>query len=151
MPTKHSPVPPGIYVPVPTFFGPTKSSGHTPPLALETQCQHAVYLAKAGITGLVLLGSTGEAVALNNDERNEILHGVGKALSSHGFNDYPLIAGTASYTIDETVQQCRDAHTAGMHAVMCLAPGFFANQTTSEGLAKWYEAVADASPLPIMM
>ena len=60
------PPPPGVYVLLPTFFLPTKasSSAHPrpAPIDISTQLSHRVFLAKSGIRGLVLLGSTGEAI-----------------------------------------------------------------------------------------
>jgi 2-keto-3-deoxy-L-rhamnonate aldolase len=95
--------PAGIYVPVPTFFASIPSrSTPTPPLDLKTQSQHAIHLAKAGIRGLALLGSSGEAVALSNSERVDLIKTVRSDLASAGFSDYPLIAGTATQGINDT-------------------------------------------------
>jgi len=91
--------PAGVYVPVPTFFVSKKAANYNPtaaPLDLETQAAHSLHLAKSGITGLVVLGSTGEAVHLSNKERFEVLSAVRKAYDGAGYKDYPLIAGTAS-------------------------------------------------------
>lgn len=58
-------LPPGIYVPTVTFFKPTREQE----LDLETHVQHMTVLAEAGVAGVVLQGSTGEAVTLSRDER----------------------------------------------------------------------------------
>ena len=113
------PPPPGVYVPVPTFFVSRKAPNYcaaTPPLDLETQTIHALYLANSGIKGLVMLGSTGEAVAVTNDERYTLLKHIRSELDKAGFRDYPIIAGT-----------------------------------TAQGIRSWYTAIADSSPMPIMM
>jgi dihydrodipicolinate synthase/N-acetylneuraminate lyase len=60
------------------------------------QAAHSIHLAKCGIRGLVILGSTGEAVALTNKERSLLLSSVRKELHNAGFKDYPIIAGTAT-------------------------------------------------------
>jgi 2-keto-3-deoxy-L-rhamnonate aldolase len=148
------PPPPGVYVPVPTFFVSCTATTYNPvaaPVDLATQAAHAIYLAKSGIRGLVILGSTGEAVALTNSERGQILSYVRRELESSGFKDYPIIAGTATQSIADTVQQLADAKEAGAQWGLCLAPGYFAGQVTQEGLRGWYTAVADASPIPIMV
>jgi 2-keto-3-deoxy-L-rhamnonate aldolase len=148
------PPPPGVYVPVPTFFVSRSSSKYdaeTPHLDIETQAEHAKYLAKCGITGLVLLGSTGEAVALTNKERIEVISSVRSRLETAGFKDYPIIAGTATQGIIDTIEQLDEAGEAGAQWGLCLAPGYFAGAVTQEGILKWYEAVADRSPIPIMM
>jgi 2-keto-3-deoxy-L-rhamnonate aldolase len=149
-----SPPPAGVYVPVPTFFVPRAARTYnaiTPPLDLETQAKHSLHLARSGITGLVVLGSTGEAVHLTNQERFEVLSAIRKAFDEGGFKDYPLIAGTAAQNIDEVVEQLKSAKEAGSQWGLCLAPGYFAGASTQQGIIQWFSAVADQSPIPIMM
>jgi 2-keto-3-deoxy-L-rhamnonate aldolase len=148
------PPPHGVYVPVPTFFVSRNSPRYNAaaaPLDLETQAKHSLHLARCGIRGLVLLGSTGEAVALTNAERVAVISHVRQSLAKDGYPDYPLVAGTATQGIVETVQQLKEAKDAGAQWGLCLAPGYFAPQVTPEGIEAWYRAVADESPLPIMM
>ena len=110
-----------------------------------------MYLAKAGITGLVVLGSTGEAIHLTDQERTAVLAGVRRALDDAGFPSYPIIAGTATQNIDDTVAQLAAAKAAGSDWGLVLVPGYFAAATTQEGIVRWFTAVADRSPIPIMM
>ena len=144
--------PPGIYVPVPTFFasGPSTTT-ITPAYDAPTQVAHSVYLARAGIKGLVILGSTGEAVHLHPRDRKTVLSSVREGLEKEGFKDYPIVAGTATNSVEETVEQLIDAKEAGAQWGMVLAPGYNAAATGQEGLVMWFTAVADASPIPIMM
>lgn len=148
------PPPPGVYVPVPTFFTPRTSANYdvtTPPLDLATQAAHSIYLAKAGIRGLVVLGTTGEAVHIHPRDRRALLAGVREALEKEGFADYPIIAGTATHSVEETVEQLVDAKEVGAQWGLCLVPGYNAPVTTQEGIVRWFTAVADRSPIPIMM
>jgi 2-keto-3-deoxy-L-rhamnonate aldolase len=148
------PPPAGVYVPVPTFFVSKKAANYSPiaaPLDLVTQGAHSVHLAKSGIRGLVVLGSTGEAVHLTNKERFEVLSHVRKALEDAGFKDYPIIAGTAVQNIEEVVEQLKSAKAARTQWGLCLVPGYFAGACTQEGIIQWFTAVADQSPIPVMM
>jgi hypothetical protein len=61
-------LPAGIYCPTLTFFKPTPQQE----LDIPTHVEHMEFLAMSGINGVVLQGSTGEAVALNRDERKEV-------------------------------------------------------------------------------
>ncbi|KAI0386933.1 aldolase [Hypomontagnella monticulosa] len=122
-----------------------------PPVDIDTQVAHSLYLARAGIKGLVILGSTGEAIHLTNKERFEVLHGVRQAFEREGFKDYPIIAGTATQNIEETVEQLKGAEEAGAQYGLCLVPGYFAGASTQEGILRWFTAVADRSPIPIMI
>ncbi|RWA11609.1 hypothetical protein EKO27_g3502 [Xylaria grammica] len=146
--------PPGIYVPVPTFFVGKQAANYNAvaaPLDIAAQIAHSLYLARAGIKGLVILGSTGEAVHLTNKERFEVLAGVRQAFEKEGFKDYPILAGTATQNIEETVEQLKSAKDAGSQWGMCLAPGYFAGASTQEGIIRWFTAVADQSPIPILI
>lgn len=144
--------PAGVYVPVPTFFSCVPSaSTPTPPLDLSTQSAHAIHLARSGIRGLVLLGSSGEAIALSNPERVSVIKQVKADLAGAGFKDYPLIAGTATQGVEDTLVQLKEAREAGAQWGLVLAPGYFAGCASQEGVAVWYEAVAEKSPIPVLM
>ncbi|KAL8826290.1 MAG: hypothetical protein Q9170_007462, partial [Blastenia crenularia] len=145
-----SPPPPGIYVPVPTFFKPSPPSDPIPPVDLETQVKHALHLASNGIKGLVLLGSTGEAIAITSAERKILIAHVREEMEKAGYKNYPLIAGTATQSIADTVTLLEESKAAGAQWGLVLAPGFFATCVTQQGIAEWYIAVADRSPIPIL-
>jgi 2-keto-3-deoxy-L-rhamnonate aldolase len=133
---------------VPTFFASQSASNYDPvnnPLDLETQTKHSLFLVKGGVRGLVILGSTGEAIHLTNKERNELISNQRKE------QDRPIIAGTATQNVEETLIQLEDAKKAGAEYGMVLTPGYFASAASQQGIAKWFEAVADKSPIPIMM
>ncbi|SPN97546.1 related to dihydrodipicolinate synthase [Cephalotrichum gorgonifer] len=150
--TPSQPPPAGMYVPAPTFFASKTSLSPTSlPLDLDTQVAHSIYLARAGIRGIVLLGSTGEAIHLRTAERAEVLVAVRKGLDEAGFKDYPLIAGTASQNIDETVEQLEVAKQSGAGWGLVLAPGYFAGGVSQDAMAAWFTAVADRSPIPVMI
>ncbi|KAK5174854.1 hypothetical protein LTR16_011461, partial [Cryomyces antarcticus] len=118
---------------------------------LETQARHAIHLAKSGIRGLVILGSTGEAVHVTTAERKEIISRVKHELEKAGYPNYPLIAGTATQNIDETIEMLAAAKEAGAQWGLCLAPAYFATAVSQEGIVKWYNAVANKSPIPVMI
>jgi 2-keto-3-deoxy-L-rhamnonate aldolase len=148
------PPPAGVYVPVPTFFVSKTAANYNPiaaPLDLSAQAAHSIHLAKSGIRGLVVLGSTGEAIHLSNKERFEVLSHVRKELENAGFKDYPIIAGTAAQNIEEVVEQLKSAKEAGSQWGLCLVPGYFSGASTQDGIIQWFRAVADQSPIPVMM
>lgn len=150
-----APPAPGIYPPVPTFFASRKAANYNDyaaPVDVDAQVAHALYLARAGIHGLVVLGSTGEAVHMTRQERTSVLSGVRRGLDREGFKNYTLIAGTASQSVEEVVEQLHDAHaSAGCQFGLCLVPGYFAGAASQDGIVRWFTAVADRSPVPIMI
>lgn len=137
-------------MPIPTFFAARASAAYdattTPPLDHDTQAAHAVYLARADIAGLV-----GEAVHIHPRDRRALLVRLGGALDQAGFPGYPLVAGTATSSVEETVEQLRDAGDAGAQRGMVLVPGYNAPVTPQEGIVAWFRAVADQSPIPILV
>lgn len=109
-----APIPPdGVFVPVPTFFKSATKSSLQPAVDVETQVAHSVHLAKSGITGLVLLGSTGEAIHLSRSERFDLVSGVRKGLDAAGFKDYPIMAGVLVNSVDEVLEWLNDFQKAG--------------------------------------
>lgn len=147
--------PKGVLVPAPTFFSASKisTSYGEHPLDLSAQIEHSIHLARSGISGIVLLGSTGESVHVTRPERITLISGVIKGLEEVGFKDYPIMAGTATNSIEETVELCKESAAAGAKWMLVLAPSYFASAGgyPEEGLIMWYTAVADNSPVPILV
>jgi 2-keto-3-deoxy-L-rhamnonate aldolase len=146
--------PKGVFVPVPTFFKPASASAAhdiEAKLDVESQVLHSVLLAKAGITGLVLLGSTGEAVHLSRSERYALVAGVREGLARAGFPDYPIMAGVLTNGVDETLDWLEDYAKAGAQWGLVLVPGYFGPAVDQANIKEWFTVVADKSPLPILM
>lgn len=61
-------LPPGVYCPTITFFEPTAEQN----LDVETHVKHMEFLAKSGLAGVVVQGSTAEAVTLDDEERKTV-------------------------------------------------------------------------------
>jgi len=143
--------PTGVFVPVPTFFKPATKDTLQPAIDVETQVSHSVHLAKNGIRGLVLLGSTGEAIHMSRQERFDMVSGVRKGLDSAGFPDYPIMAGVLINSVDEVLEWLEDFKKAGAQWGLVLAPGYFGAAANQENIIEWYKVVADNSPIPILV
>ncbi|KAK6338606.1 hypothetical protein TWF696_009418 [Orbilia brochopaga] len=148
-----TPPPDGVYVPVPTFFRSLDQSAYKQPLDLTAQTEHTLFLAEAGITGLVLCGSTGEAVHMTLGERAELISSQKRALLEKGFDKVVILAGTASQNIEETVSVIAESKAAGADYALVLTPSYFASAGgySEEGMRAWYTTVADSSPLPVLV
>lgn len=153
MTNQHEVPPEGVFVPVPTFFKPSTTPLSTNQAAVDvpTQVQHSIHLAKNGIRGLVLLGSTGEAIHLSRAERSELIAGVRDGLTSAGFSKYPIMAGVLTNSLNEALEWLSDAKEAGAQWGLVLAPGYFGPAANQENILEWYKIVADASPIPILV
>ncbi|KAF2640334.1 aldolase [Massarina eburnea CBS 473.64] len=143
--------PPGVFVPVPTFFKPSTTSTIQAAIDVETQVAHSIHLARNGVRGLVLLGSTGEAIHMSRQERFDMVSGVRKGLTAAGIADYPIMAGVLINSVDEVLEWLEDFHTAGAQWGLVLAPGYFGAAASQENIREWYTIVADRSPIPILI
>lgn len=147
------PIPPkGVFVPSPTFFRPSGDDSLEPAVDIDTQISHSIFLARAGITGIVLLGSTGEAIHLSAKERFDLVAGVRRGLDDAGFPNYPLMAGVlTSGGVEDTLAWLADYARAGAQWGLVLAPGYFGSAASQENLWKWYGVVAELSPIPVLV
>ncbi|KAL4888175.1 dihydrodipicolinate synthetase family protein [Aspergillus ambiguus] len=139
------PLTPGVYVPTVAFFSSNED------VDVPTVENHAVYLAKSGVTGLVVQGSNGEAVHLDRDERKLITSATRRALNANGAESMPLIVGCGSSSTRETIQFCKDAAEAGGDATLVLPPSYYKGLLTTAALHEHFRAVADASPIPVLI
>jgi len=99
------------------------------------------------LTGLVVLGSNGEAAQLEDAEADRVVDLVRQDVPS----DRPLIAGTGRESTRATIAATRRAATAGVDAVLVRTPSFFKSQMTTDVFVQHYLNVADASPVPVML
>jgi 4-hydroxy-2-oxoglutarate aldolase len=102
---------------------------------------------KTGVSGYVLLGSTGERVHL--DER-EYLHVIETARAAVP-TDFALIAGAGQQSTVGTIKEIRKAAQMGADAVLVITPHYYRSAINQETLARYYTAVADASPVPVLL
>jgi 4-hydroxy-2-oxoglutarate aldolase len=105
------------------------------------------YWMKTPLTGLVVLGSNGEAPQLDDVEADRIVEVARECVP----RDRPLIAGTGRESTRATIAATRRAAVADVDAVLVRTPSFFKSQMTSEALVGFYTAVADASPKPVLL
>jgi len=99
------------------------------------------------LTGLVVLGSNGEAAQLDDDEADRIVDIVREGVP----RDRSLIAGTGRESTRATIDATRRAAAAGVDAALVRTPSFFKPQMTSDAFARHYTAVADASTIPVLL
>ncbi|KAL5332104.1 hypothetical protein BJX70DRAFT_405075 [Aspergillus crustosus] len=100
----------GIYTPLVTVFHPTSP---LEPLDIPTTLTHATRMARAGVTGLVLQGSNGEAPDLDHTERQTLVREIRHHLDETGYKDLQLIVGCSAASVRETLLYIREAKEAG--------------------------------------
>ncbi|KAJ4293813.1 hypothetical protein N0V88_005326 [Collariella sp. IMI 366227] len=142
------PLVPGVYVPTMCFF-----DAVTEDIDTSTIARHAIRLARAGVTGLATQGSNGEAVHLSHSERQLVTSTTRKALNDAGFAHMPIIVGCGAQSTRETISLCRGAWEAGGDYALVLPPSYYAPlfASQSETILSFFTAVADASPIPLII
>lgn len=134
--------PAGIFPPVTTPFDP--ATGDVAPQQFR---ENLTRLLAAGVDGVVVSGSTGEAPLLDPDEQQHLV-GLARETIQNG---KWVIAGTGGESTRQTIAASKAAATAGANAVLVRPPSYFAAAVTPETLAAHYRAVADASPVPVIV
>ena len=99
------------------------------------------------ISGLVVLGSTGEAVMLSDEERREVLRATVETSSP----EKVLIAGTGAESVRETLRLTEYAAKLNYDVALVRTPHFYRPQMKPEALLAFYRTVADQSPLPVLL
>jgi 4-hydroxy-2-oxoglutarate aldolase len=130
----------GIFPPIATAFAPDGALRPPPAGFLE-------FLSDGGLDGVVALGSNGEAAQLTEAERLQAIGNVRSALPP----PLRLIAGTGAESTRATIERTRAAAAEGAEAALVIAPSYFRRQLTVEALRAHYHAVAEASPIPILI
>jgi 4-hydroxy-2-oxoglutarate aldolase len=131
----------GILPPVTTPFYPDGSVYFK---KLESNVER---YSRTPVTGLVVLGSTGEVVMLSDEERRDVLK---VARDAAGANKV-LLAGTGAESVRETLKFTEYAAAAGYDLALVRTPHYYRNQMKPANMLNFYRTVADQSPLPVLL
>ncbi len=99
----------------------------------------------AGTNALVIAGSTGESVALSDQEFSQLL----QLTRAHLPNSVGFIAGTGTPNTQKTILATKIAADCGAMAALVVTPAYA--RPTQLGLALHYQAIADQSAIPIIL
>src|ERR1700749_431386 len=99
------------------------------------------------MSGMVLLGSTGEAVMLSDDESREALRVARNAATA----EKVLLAGVGRESVIETLRLADYAAELAYDAVLVRTPHYYRKQMRNREMLTYYQAVADRSPLPVLL
>jgi 4-hydroxy-2-oxoglutarate aldolase len=131
----------GILPPIPTTFD---ASGQVDRAGIADNVRR---WASTGLSGVLALGSNGEASLLDEDESDVVLNVVREALPSGRV----LLAGVGRESTRATVAAAKRAARCGADAVLVRPPSAFKAQMTPDALVAHFTAVADASAVPILL
>jgi len=131
----------GVLPPIPTPFD---ENGNVSEAHLRSNLKRWL---ETGLHGFVILGSNGEYAMLSKEEKLVVLDIARDAIP----RDRLFIAGTGADSTRETIDLTRRAASIGADAALLVTPHYYRPQMTPAAWSLHYRAVADASPIPIMI
>lgn len=103
------------------------------------------YLIEGGVEYLVSLGTTGESVTLSKEEKNKVWAYTAEVVKGR----VGLVAGIGGNNTHEVVEQVKQFDIAGYDAILSASPSY--NKPTQEGIYQHYKAIAEHTPLPVIL
>src|SRR6202167_4534817 len=131
----------GIFPPITTPFYP---DGNVYYKKIEHNVER---YSRTPVAGIVVLGSTGEAILLSDQERCDVLKSAREATAPNKV----LIAGTGIESAIETLRLTQYAAELGYDVAMVRTPHYYKKQMQPANLLAFYRTVADRSPLPVII
>ena len=131
----------GIFAPVTTPFYPDERIYFR-----KIEANMARY-SRSLLAGMVVLGSTGEAVALNDEETRDVLRVSAEATAP----EKVLIAGVGRESVHATLELAEFAATLNYDAVLVRPPSYYAGQISPAAVLHYFRSIADRSPLPVVL
>ena len=98
-----------------------------------------------GIDYLVVLGTTAETATLTADEKELVISTVIKANN----NKLPLVLGVGGNNTHQVVEELKTRDLSDFTAILSVSPYY--NKPTQEGIYQHFKAIAEASPIPIIL
>lgn len=132
----------GVYVPVVTTFDAASED-----VVVDRFTANIRAHLTAGLDGILVAGSTGEAALLEESERRLLLDAARDVIPP----ERTLLAGIGGESSRITIRRARDAKTAGADAVLVVSPHYYTSSMTPAALRDHFTRVADESPLPILL
>jgi 4-hydroxy-2-oxoglutarate aldolase len=131
----------GIFPPITTPFYP---DGNVYFKKLESNVER---YSRTPCAGIVILGSTGEAIMLSDQEQRDVLKSAREAASPNKV----LVAGTGIESAIETLRLTEYAAELGYDVAIVRTPHYYKKQMQPANILAFYRTVADRSPLPVMI
>jgi 4-hydroxy-2-oxoglutarate aldolase len=132
----------GVFAPATTPFDPV--TGEVDVISMRANVRRWM---STPLRGIVLFGSTGEGLLLDEDEKTRLTASTRELIDANRL----LLCGTGAESTRATIRQTRMVAEAGADAVLVQPPSFYKPLMTPAALRDHYLAVADASPVPVLM
>lgn len=111
----------------------------------EALARMVEYVIKGGVDYIVALGSTAETATLSHKEQQQVLDFIVERTARR----VPIVAGMGSNNTHALVERLRSFDLSGAVAILSVVPYY--NKPSQEGIYRHYMAVAEASPVPVII
>lgn len=102
---------------------------------------------KTGLSGHLVLGSNGEAVFVDDRERDEVLAAARQVIPP----EMVFMVGAGKESTRATIAAVKRAAELGADCALVVTPCYFKGQMTPKRLASHFKKVADSAPIPILV
>jgi 4-hydroxy-tetrahydrodipicolinate synthase len=103
------------------------------------------YQIKNGINYIVFMGTTGESVTLNRDERNAVINMAVEIVDGR----VPVVVGIGGNNTQEIVNTIKETDFDGIDAILSVSPYY--NKPQQKGIFRHYKTIAGVSPVPVII
>ncbi|KAF3761861.1 hypothetical protein M406DRAFT_50588 [Cryphonectria parasitica EP155] len=141
------PFPPGIHVPSLTWF----SNDQNQEIDWDVQTKHLEFLVNSGLHGIVLAGTNGEAVTLTPAEKTKLVKTTREIAKKLGRPDLTVTLGCGGQCTRDAIAETHLAKEAGADFALVLVPSYFHFAMNEEAIMTFFEELAEASPIPIVI
>jgi 4-hydroxy-tetrahydrodipicolinate synthase len=103
------------------------------------------HVTDGGVNYLVVMGTTGESVTLNKEEKKKVLSHI----KSVNEGKLPIVLGIGGNNTQEILETIEHTDFTGITAILSVSPYY--NKPTQEGIYQHYVKIADACPVPVIL
>lgn len=103
------------------------------------------YVIDGGVEYLVVLGTTAESATLSSDEKDLVI----KTIVAENNGRLPLVLGVGGNNTHQVVEELKTKDLSAFDAILSVSPYY--NKPTQEGIYQHFKAVAEASPIPVIL
>lgn len=100
---------------------------------------------------MVIAGTNGEAVTLSTEEKTNLVKMTREVAVALGRPEFPITMGTSGQTTQQVIAETHRAKEAGADFALVLVPSYFHFAMNEDAIVGFFEELADASPLPILI
>ncbi|HAX24584.1 MAG TPA: dihydrodipicolinate synthase family protein [Thermomicrobiales bacterium] len=131
----------GVLAPIAALYG---ADGE---LDLDNYAKNVEWYANSPLDGIVVMGSNGESALLDEDEKLRLIDTATRTIGGRKL----VLAGTGVESTRATIRLTRSAAELGADFALVVTPHYYRPRYDAEAYKRHYYAVADASPIPIVV